>query len=85
MHVKNIPLYELWELGVLEISDPTVTANENDDLSDYSKKIFSKGRHEVELPWKSNAMYLPDNKELRWKRHERRISKLRSSNFFNDY
>ncbi|GFU06110.1 DUF1758 domain-containing protein [Nephila pilipes] len=52
MHVGRIPLYELWELEVLGISDPSGTDKIENDLSDYKEKIkiLPSGRYEVELP-----------------------------------
>ncbi|GFV21013.1 integrase catalytic domain-containing protein [Trichonephila clavipes] len=82
LHVRNVSVKELWELDVLEITDPLLNENtkENFELTDFKNKmkILRDGRYEVKLPWKCNSENLPSNKELTWKRHLRMMNKLRN-------
>ncbi|GFX10778.1 DUF1758 domain-containing protein [Trichonephila clavipes] len=89
LHVRNVSIKELWELDVLEITDPLLNENtkENFELTDFKNKmkILPDGRYEVKLPWKCNSENLPSNKELTWKRHLQMMNKLRNGKFFEDY
>ncbi|GBM14444.1 hypothetical protein AVEN_62967-1 [Araneus ventricosus] len=76
LFVKDSSINELWSLENIGIFDPIQRLNENNEhlkvIEEFknSMKILPDGRYELCLPFKSDVIELPSNKELTWKRHK---------------
>ncbi|GBM78847.1 hypothetical protein AVEN_157807-1 [Araneus ventricosus] len=80
--------------GLSRISEffyPIQKLNENNEhlkvIEEFknSMKILPDGRYELYLPFKSDVIELPSNKELTWKRHKKMCERAQRHGLLDDY
>ncbi|GBL92777.1 hypothetical protein AVEN_161747-1 [Araneus ventricosus] len=77
LFVKDSSINELYSLESTGIVDPIQRSNENNEhlkvIEEFknSMKILPEGRYELCLPFKSDVIELPSNKELTRKQHNK--------------
>ncbi|GBM83902.1 hypothetical protein AVEN_199789-1 [Araneus ventricosus] len=91
LFVKDSSINELWSLENIGIFDPIQRLNENNEhlkvIEEFknSMKILPDGRYELCLPFKSDVIELPSNKELTWKRHKKMCERTQRNGLLDDY
>ncbi|GBN44278.1 hypothetical protein AVEN_211377-1 [Araneus ventricosus] len=91
LFVKDSSINELWSLENIGIFDPIQRLNENNEhlkvIEEFknSMKILPDGRYELCLPFKSDVIELPSNKELTWKRHKKMCERAQRNGLLDDY